>query len=504
MKDRSANGVMLPAGHTGSSLFHSILTETVTRYSAAFPGVELPTDASAFKRSYGQALARFEACRIASPQRVDIARFIVRRTQEALRFGRGDASVPLGEHLSLTASPPELTRTRFQAEPAPLAEVPLDGRRHRGREIIELADRLLGSYELTQAARDALVWIVERAEADGGRLDLRGQRFVLFGAGAELSPVELLLRAGASVLWVDLTDPARVLSSARSLSGELVHAQGASNLLEQPREIASAIRAFAEDGPVHVGMFAYAPGASKEWRLGAAMNAIVANVDPSLLGSISLLISPTTVSALTPETIAGATERARTAPSWQRALARMGVLSQPSYHGAQGVQVSLATVSLQGLSYQAAQYIAKIAAAETYAVHGTRGQAEGSPPITVSANVAGITRTRSLSHPLFQAAFAGAPKLGVRIFDAASTRALSGLIMLHDLLNPNAPGSASVTAEPREKAARLLSQQVHGGVYSLPYVLEGAIRVAAVVGLAGRPSLLLKKSAPAPVSAAAE
>ena len=39
---------------------------------------------------------------------------------------------------------------------------------------------------------------------------------------------------------------------------------------------------------------------------------------------------------------------------------------------------------------------------------------------------------------------------------------------------------------------------------AMVYVLEGAIRVAAVVGLAGQPSILLKKSAPAPVSAAAE
>jgi hypothetical protein len=36
----------------------------------------------------------------------------------------------------------------------------------------------------------------------------------------------------------------------------------------------------------------------------------------------------------------------------------------------------------------------------------------------------------------------------------------------------------------------LLSQQVHGGIYSLPYELESAIRVAAVAGMAQRPSVL--------------
>jgi capsular exopolysaccharide synthesis family protein len=54
-------------------------------------------------------------------------------------------------------------------------------------------------------------------------------------------------------------------------------------LLTQPREIAATIERFAEGGPTTVGMFAYAAGASQEWRLGASMNGIVRSLPPSLV-----------------------------------------------------------------------------------------------------------------------------------------------------------------------------------------------------------------------------
>ncbi len=496
-----ATGVVLPAGHTGSSLFHAVLAEAGGRFPSVLGPAQLPTDPGVFKRTYGAALARFEAARVASPQRVEIARFIVQRTQAALEYAtaRGERT-ELSAYLAGEAPVPALERTVLAGAAGAPVEVPFEGRVYRGREVIGLVDRLYDAHQLTTAARAALHWIVEHALAQGGRIDLSEERFVLFGAGAELASTRMLLRAGASVLWVDLAEPARALGRLDELAGSIARAPEACDLLAQPRAIAAAIRAFAVDGPVHVGMFAYAPGASQEWRLGAVMNALVASLEPALVRSVALLVSPTTASVLTPETVRGAAERLARQPAWQRMLERLGALQRPGHYSAQGVDVSLSTVTVQGLSYQAAQYISKIAAAESYAVFGTRGAAEGSPPVTVSANVAGITRTRSLSHPLFQAAFAGAHRFGVRIFEPATTRALSGLLMLHDLLNPAAPGTAPAQpleahagARKRNDVAALLSQQVHGGIYSLPFVLDGVIRVAAVVGLAGRPSLLLGK-----------
>jgi hypothetical protein len=66
-QDRIAKGVVLPTGHTGSSLFHAVLAEAVAEYPQALGGARFPAAASVFKREYGAALARLEAARAASP-----------------------------------------------------------------------------------------------------------------------------------------------------------------------------------------------------------------------------------------------------------------------------------------------------------------------------------------------------------------------------------------------------------------------------------------------------
>ena len=497
MTERADSGVVFPQSHTGSSLLHAVLSAATTEFPTAFGDVRLPDSAGAFKRDYGHALARFEACRAAAPERAQIARFLLRHTQGALEFASGRQRVPLAEYLASPGPTPVLNRAELVEGAVGLpVEVPFEGKMLRGREVAAFVDRLHEGRQISAAARAALHWIVAHAEAQDGRVDLSGERFVIFGAAAELAPTRLLLRAGASVLWIDRADPARAIPATRELSGTLLHTHDADNLLERPREIAAAIRAFAADGPVHVGMYAYAAGASQEWRLGAAMHAIVDSLDPALIKSVSLLVSPTTTSVLSEDTLAAESARLRDAPAWQRLLARLRVIRKPGHLHAHGVDVARATVAIQGLSYQAAQYIGKIAAAECYATHGTRLTSEVVSPVTVSANVAGITRTRSLSHPLFDAAFSGAAHFGVRVFDAATTRALSGLLTLHDLLNPEAPGARQDGSfDARAKAAGIGTQQIHGGIYGLPYVLDGVILVAAVLGLGQEPRLILRKLA---------
>jgi hypothetical protein len=496
--------VALPQGHTGSSLFHAVLLAAQEKYPHVFGQALLPRSASLFKRDYGAILARFEAARAAAPDRVDIARFILRHSQAALEFVEQGRRMPLSEHLDRTAEPLDLDERKLGEAPGFRPELPLDGTVYRGRDVCRAIQRLAEQQHMTTAARLALDYMVDSIEQQGGTLDLRGHNFVLLGAGAELAPTELLLSAGARVLWIDVSDPDRWLSARRGLAGTLVHARGATHLLEKPAVVAATIRQFANQvGPVHLGMFAYASGASQEWRLGAAMNAIASQLPPSDLRSISLLVSPTSPATLQPESVEAALAELGRAPRWKSALRRAGLLPTPGHSSNGSVHIARATVSIQGLSYQAAQYITKLMAAESYAVHGTSTGATSSEPRTVSANVAGITRTRSLAHPLFQAAFVGAPHFGVRIFEPETTRALSGLLIAHDLLNPVAPGAAAVEMrDPRQKAATLFSQQVHGGIYNLPYVLENAIRIAALIGMGRKPSVLVgRKAAPAHAAA---
>lgn len=488
-----SRGVALPPQHTGSSLFYELLSAAIAQFPE-LKGTELPAQANAWKRNYGQVLARFEAMRVASPQRVEIARFIVERAQAALQFVReGGASQPLAEHFAEAVSAPSLQSQQLGAAPSFQVDVPFEGRRYRGREALELIERLSENGDLTLAARAALRWTVEHIEGQGA-LDLRDQRFVLLGAGAELAPTAALLAAGAQVLWVDVSDASTFLAAHKFASGTLLQASQPLNLLENPALIAAAIEHFAADGgAVHLGAFAYASGASREWRLGAAMNAIASQLSPSSLRSLTMLVSPTTVPTWQPDSLRFVERQLAREPIWKATLSRTGLLPKPGHFASNGAHIGLSTVSIQGLSYQAAQYISKLCAAETFASGWQR------EPLTVSANVAGITRTRSMSHPLFAAAFLGAPRFGVRIFAPESTRALSLLLMLHDLLNPAASGANGVNGngdhrtESQRRAELLHAKQIHGGLYNMPYALEPAIRIAALIGMGQNPSVLLRR-----------
>jgi hypothetical protein len=229
-------------------------------------------------------------------------------------------------------------------------------------------------------------------------------------------------------------------------------------------------------------MFAYAAGASQEWRLCATMNAIILSLAPSAVASVSLLISPTSAAVMQPEDMREAQSLLEQPPLWQKALKGLGQLSDSVAFEAKGIPVARAIVPIQGVSYQAAQYISKILAAEVFATQGISLQGLANP-MRVSANVAGITKTRSLQHPVFQAAFLGAPTFGVEIFEVPTTRALATMLILHDILNPE--------AQKKDDVGSIFAKQVHGGIYSRAFALDPMIRIATVMGLVKKPKLLL-------------
>ena len=202
------------------------------------------------------------------------------------------------------------------------------------------------------------------------------------------------------------------------------------------------------------------------------MNAIANALPRGSVEAVGLYISPTSAACVHPDDAEAGRQRKSDAPRWQRALARAGALG-PGYAEDTGKAVSRAIVPLQGASYQAAQYIAKALAAEAFA---TTRRIE-----TVSANVAGITNTRSMSLPVFQAGFVGAPLFGIRVFETETTRWLSGLLLMHDWLNPDARSDDPGT---------LFERQIHGGVYTTGHALIDVIKIAAVYGFARKPSLI--------------
>ncbi|MGV3624408.1 MAG: hypothetical protein ACO1OB_26545 [Archangium sp.] len=282
------DGVVLARTETGSAFFHRVLREAVAAFPTALGEAKLPDGSKAFKAGYGDALSRFEAARIGSAQRIDIARHLQRATETSLGFLKNGTVTPLAEALKAEVAPPKTTTMEPAATPGLRPEVPLDDRIYRGAEVLEAIDVLSRAHHLTHAAAEGLRWVVKHAEQQGGRLNLSGEKFALLGASAELSPVSLLLEAGATVRWIDVKPP-----SIPASAGRIVATDGADDLLTNPQTVMASLREFAKDGPVHVGLFAYAPGASRELRLAGVMDAMVRALGPGVVKSVSMFISPT-------------------------------------------------------------------------------------------------------------------------------------------------------------------------------------------------------------------
>lgn len=489
-KSETASGVVLAPGTSGSTVFLEALAEAARRFPRTFEGVRLPSDGATFKRTFPEVVTRFELHRAASPERVEIARSLVASLHARLFFreAAGESLVLLSDHLQRPRARVALRTVGGQGEPRWRAEIPWRNENFEGTgRIGSMVQAMREQHLLTDAAKVGLDWIVQRLADKNGQLDLRGERFALLGAGAELAPTELLLAAGADVLWVDrAAAPARLL--AGDFPGRLHLLPGTSDLLADPGTVRQAIIDFAADTDrgVHLGLYAYAPGKGRELRLAAVMDAIARSLPGNVARSVALLVSPTTPGEVQPEDRDAAISRRANAQVWKKTLEKTGILSAKAHETLGSTTVSRSIVSLQGAAYEAAQYLAKMMAAEALLADGIAGQ-----PVSVSANVAGITATRSLLHPLFQAAFLGAPRFGIEIYEPATTRVLSGLLVLHDVLAPTAPGASERSGEPLvERAKRVAAQTIHGGCRALSWELEPTIRVGAVLGLGKQPKLL--------------
>ena len=183
---------------------------------------------------------------------------------------------------------------------------------------------------------------------------------------------------------------------------------------------------------------------------------------------MTLLLSPTTATPLDGADLEQLRIRRQQRPAWEavtETLRLVGTGRGTEISGDLGATRTI--VSIQGASYQAAQYIGKLMTAESWAKQGLR----------VSANTAAITKTRSMDHPIFDGAFDGASAFQVETFSPEQSQCLSGLMAVHDWLSPELPVPGRV--------------RVHGGIHTLPYPLNVALRMAAAIGFARSPRLLL-------------
>lgn len=464
--------VALAGGRPASEILHEALREGLHANGESPGSFHLPESAGAFRHAYPAVLPAFEAARRSSPKSRQLAQRIVAALQRQLVWQTDQGAQSLDQLFGQPPEPAELKVHAFGATSGWSPSFRYRGRTWQARELGELGVELGSRRVITSAAAKALAWVGEHL-FDHGHLHFGrfgGRKIVMLGAGAEMAPTEAWLKAGADVLWLDTTPPPPRWFEAPDFCGRLHVPARPGDLLTRPRDALAALLAFSDGQPVDLGLYAYAPGQAREMRLTGVMNALVDAVPRELLRSVTLLVSPTTPTLLGSEDVAAMQTRRHTRPAWEALLSGAGLLSrEDGCLQVGGVAVTRTVVAIQGVSYQAAQYVGKVLTAECWAdapEHGFR----------VSANTAAITRTRSLEHPVFAAAFGGAAAFGVETLEPEQSRCLNGLLALHDWLHPQPPVPGAV--------------RVHGGIHTLPYPLESALRVAAAIGFLRSPRLL--------------
>ena len=91
-------------------------------------------------------------------------------------------------------------------------------------------------------------------------------------------------------------------------------------------------------------------------------------------------------------------------------------------------------------------------------------------------NVAPPTRTRSVTkNRVLAAAYAGAHRFGVEVFEPATTKTLMAALLVHDLHTGGGPEQA----HPWQDEARAAA---HGGLWRVPYAPRSALGLAALLG----------------------
>jgi hypothetical protein len=327
-------------------------------------------------------------------------------------------------------------------------------------------------------------------------LDLADRTFVLLGAGAEMGPFGPLCRWGATVAAIDLPRPAvweRLLTAARAGAGRVLvpvgrpvddhddaavaRAAGLDLLLDLP-DAAGWVAALT--GPMTVGGYAYADGAAHV-RVNVAIDALTRQVLATRGDDVTLaaLLTPTDVYAVSEDIVTGS--RAQLARAGRvRRLARTasgGRAFAPNYPDLVSTPsgtrygVADALVLQQGPNYALAKRLQqwRLRVARTDGLH-------------VSANVAPATRTRSVtSNRVLAAAYAGAPRFGVEVFEPDTANALMAALLVRDLRDPAAAGNPATTlGHPVEL---FVESATHGGLWRNAFQPRSVLPLAAVLGM---------------------
>ena len=364
-------------------------------------------------------------------------------------------------------------------------EVPYRGRMLRGDDLLRQLDGWVGAGVMETSCAEALRSVV----ANPAWLDMSDQRFVLLGAASEMGPFIPLSNWRAQIVAVDL--PRRSLweqilqtgragsgrlsvpTSPTSTSAEVVDSAGADLMVDAPR-----VRAWLDtfDGPLILGNYVYADGANFV-RLAAIVDALVQDTLQKRSDVTSAyLATPTDVFAVPQDVVDDAVGGAKRRP--HHGLLKgltASRLYMPNYSESvegEGRRWGLADglVPIQGANYALAKSIQRWRA--------VLAREEGHAS---SANVAPASHTRSVTkNKMLAAAYRGAPRFGVEIFAAETTRVLMAALLVHDIRSPQAAARPQTSID--HPYDLFVQGALHGGMWRLPYEPRSILPLALVTG----------------------
>lgn len=390
----------------------------------------------------------------------------------------GDDEVRLGDWTT-SGEAPRAAGVAGSADPETELALPFRGGMLRGDDL----RRQIGAWAADGVVEPTVAEAIDAVLRNPEWLRLEGRTVAVLGAGAEMGPLVPLLGWGARVAAIDLPRPAiwsRLLGEARRLAGRLIlptrtgaadpDAAGVDLLADAPA-IADWLAEHGGADQVVVGNYVYADGGTN-----VRVSAAVDHLSTRLLATrpdtaLAFLATPTDVFAVPGDAVRQSTQayqtRSRLAKLAGRPLRTLsgGRLLRRAYAVGVDPGINDSLVPQQGPNYALAKRLQRWRA--------TVARRDG---VLVSLKVAPPTRTYSVvKNQALAAAYAGAHRFGVEVFEPATANVLMAALLVHDLNTGGGPRHA----EPWQDEAYAA---VPGGLWRTGYAPRSILGMAALFG----------------------